>query len=208
MARAVDPAGAENNSGEPLRQQRRGGTGRRRRHRARSWREGRCGQRGRHGRLRNKRDRHCRNAAGDAQERPSHVTQTPPASAAARLSAWPRFPTPAGRSSSGSGLRPRERAAATSPSAITDALEPRPRSGDAVDPAEAPTRNGGQLRKGADADVVEVGPPSLSSTSSLFQRSSATATQSKPGPTFAVLAGARTRILTGRRQRLRRGPAR
>ena len=49
-------------------------------------------------------------------------------------------------------------------------------------------------------------PPSVASTS--FQSSSAAAAQSKPEPRFAVVAGARTRIVVTRRRRSRPGRAR
>jgi len=49
--------------------------------------------------------------------------------------------------------------------------------------------------------------PSPSSTSSWFQRSSAAATQSKPGPMLAVVAGALNLTRSRRRRRSRRRPA-
>ena len=90
--------------------------------------------------------------------RPSHVTQTPPASAAARLSAWPSSVDAGGEELLGIGLAAegegggnesqRDHGRAGAEAALV---------GDAVDPAEASAGNGGQLRKGANADVVEIG---------------------------------------------------
>ena len=60
--------------------------------------------------------------------RPPQVRQAPPARQAARLSGWPSSSIPAASSLSGSGSTPAARAPATSPSAITAALEPSPRA--------------------------------------------------------------------------------
>ena len=58
---------------------------------------------------------------------------------------------------------------------------------DAVDEREAPALDGREPGERPDAEMVEVGgSPSPSDTSSSFQRSSATAAQSNPGPRFAV----------------------
>ena len=59
---------------------------------------------------------------------PSQVRQTPPTSAAARLSACPSNSSPSASSSSAVGSFPAASAPATSPSATTAALDPSPRS--------------------------------------------------------------------------------
>ena len=68
---------------------------------------------------------------------------------------------------------------------------------DPVDEAEAPAVGRGEAREGADAEVRAIGGLvagiARPSTSSSFHRSSAAPAQSKPGPMFAVVAGARTR---------------
>ena len=154
--------------------------------------------------------------------RPSQVSVTPPASAAARLSAWLSSSSPAARSSSGS---PSGRAAA-SPSAMAAADEPRPRSSGMRlvnrkrRPAGSESRANARTARfvpsagSSPAPSPSTTTPSPSVTSSSFQRPSATAAQSNAGPRLAEVAGARTittrpcrHSRTARPPRSRRGRA-
>ena len=140
---------------------------------------------------------------------PGH--QAPPDSAAPRLSSWPSSCVPRARSSPGDGAgdgrgepegdRRRRRA--------ETAFE-----WDPVDEVEALSGRRREECIGADSEVRLVGwelacslslderHPSPSVTSSSFQRSSATAAQSNPGPRFADVAGARTSSRRGLRDRI------
>ena len=76
----------------------------------------------------------------------------------------------------------------------------------AIDELEAASRQAERaVRTPGCRDGISSGAPSPSLTSNSFHRSSATAAQSKPGPRLAVVAGALTRIVTGRRRRSRPG---
>ena len=133
------------------------------------------------------------------------VRQTPPVSAAARLSPWPSSSIPSASSSSAVGSSFPTIAAATSPSATTAALEPSPRAcGIRSVKRKLQPAAGTRRSKARTPRCVAVGGarrPGMSSSS--FQRSSAAPAQSKPGPMFAVVAGARTRMAA---LRLRRCP--
>ena len=98
---------------------------------------------------------------------------------------------------------PRRRAPAPSsspprpcPSAIVAALEPSPRARGirSVHSNDSPSGRGEERRtRGCRCAPGRAGCVAPSVTSTSFQRSSATPAQSKPGPRFAVVAGARTR---------------
>src|SRR5581483_4926951 len=137
--------------------------------------------------------------------RPSQVRQTPPARQAARLSEWPSSGPPRASSSSSGSSCPVHLAAATRPRAIVAALEPRPRARGTrsvqskLRPSGEPTSPKARIPRCAGSG----GWSDPSQTSTSFQRSSAAAAQSNPGPRFAVVAGARTLIGAARR----RGPS-
>ena len=87
--------------------------------------------------------------------RPSHVRQTPPASAAARLSAWPSSGRPSASRRSGSSSSPFTTVAAASPSAMIDALEPSPRSrGIRTVKSKREAARVREKREGANAEVL------------------------------------------------------
>ncbi len=146
--------------------------------------------------------------------RPSQLRVTPPASAAARLSACGSSVSPSvSRSSADASGAP-----ARSPSAIAAALEPRPLSSGmrftnrkrlparSATSAYARTARFDPSSESSPAPSPSTEMPSPSVSSSSFQRSSATPAQSKPGPRFADVAGART--ITARPSRSRPGRGR
>ena len=163
----------------------------------------------RHGRLGDERDRdgrHARRRRGGSA--PSQVRHTPPARAAARLSAWPSSRTPSREERTRGRARGRRRCApATRPSAITAALEPSPRSRGIRSKNSKRSPSAGSMRSNAWTPRCDrSGVPPSETISSSFQRSSATAAQSKPAPRLAVVAGARTESFTLPPPRSRRGP--
>ena len=104
------------------------------------------------------RDRLCGQPSAMRAIRPSQVRQTPPASAAARLSGCPSRSTPRRSSSSGSSSRPATSAPATRPSATVAALEPSPRSRGirSVKENESPSV-GCSARERLEREVVRIG---------------------------------------------------
>ena len=126
--------------------------------------------------------------------RPSHVRQTPPASAAARLSACPSSGSPSASSRSGSSSPPFTSDGGRQ--AERDDRRARAEPALARDPngeLEAVAARVREQRERANAEMLRDPARRPRSTSSSFQRSNAAAAQSKPGPRFAVVAGARTR---------------
>ena len=126
--------------------------------------------------------------------RPSQVSVTPPPRQAARLSEWPSSGPPRASRSSSSSSCPVHFAAATIPSAIVAALEPSPRARGMRSVHSNDSPSGEATRPNARMPMCAgsggASEPSVTSTS--FQRSSATAAESNPGPRFADVAGART----------------
>ena len=155
-------------------------------------------------------DEHARErqVGGDPGERLGRrlrqIRQTPPPySAAARLSAWPSSGSPSSSSSAGSASSPAAAAPATSPSRDRGGARAEPAlERDPVDEREAVALDGRDERERAQREMRRVARElagalaldldrgsSASSICSSFQRSSAAAAQSKPGPRFAVDAG-------------------
>ena len=149
-----------------------------------------------------------RAACGPAPFR--QIRQTPPRSAAARLSACPSSGRPSSSSSSGASVaarrrRRRRRARRRSSPRSTRA---RARAGSGSRSGSGDRSSGASERERAEREVLRVvrhlgralaldrddagSPSTASSTCSSFQSSSAAAAQSNPGPRFAVVAGART----------------
>ena len=90
--------------------------------------------------------------------RPSQVRQTPPASAAARLSAWPSSGSPSASSSSGSASRRGRDRARDEPEGDGRGARAEPAlARDAVDRAERAARGVGEQRERAHREVLRVG---------------------------------------------------